>query len=324
MRRLTLGINVPPLFNDAAIPDAVVDARMNDAAGDGVRLARTDALWEFAEPAAPVNGVHAYQWRANDRIASILARHGIRWWAILDYAPAWASGLNRLHGRPRDPADFAAYGRAFLSRYGRGGAFWREHPGLDELPVEDVEVWNEPDSVIFWKPRPDPITYARLYAATRAALHAVDPAVRVWTGGLAHGDRFLREMLDAQPGPVDGIALHAYTTDPNKLVRRVAERVRVAGAGAGPFALTEFGLRTDKPGARDFSSEDGRARYLPEALRALAASGCVQSAFLFAWTTPTPGYGIVPPQGGETPSRRAWAAALDDPPALPAPTVPCS
>ena len=51
---------------------------------------------------------------------------------------------------PASNATFAAYATAFMKRYGPHGAFWKANPKLHQVPVTNVEVWNEPDNVNDW------------------------------------------------------------------------------------------------------------------------------------------------------------------------------
>lgn len=46
----------------------------------------------------------------------------------------------------------------FAARYGPGGAYWRENPGLPYRPIRVWEIWNEPNLREFWGDRaPDPL-----------------------------------------------------------------------------------------------------------------------------------------------------------------------
>lgn len=78
-----------------------------------------------------------FVWAPFDAIVATLADHGLRWFPILDYSPAWASTDGTPFGAPSDPAAFAAYAAAFAARYGVGGSFWASNPQLPELPVAE-------------------------------------------------------------------------------------------------------------------------------------------------------------------------------------------
>lgn len=318
--RLALGVNVAQLF-DGAANAALVEPALARAEHDGIREARADALWAALEPAPG-----RFDWAFADQVAGALARHGIRWWAVLDYAPAWAAMAPlSIHSAPRDPADFGTFAGAFARRYGPGGAFWRAHPELPDLPVRTIEVWNEPDSRIFWVPGPDPATYARSFAA---AARAVPSDVRLVVGGLVGTGPFLTAVLAAEPGIKDRIAavgVHPYGLSSAAVLDRLGG-YRAAADRAGledvPFAVTEVGWATRPPGNDYFASEEERGRLIATTFPAMARTPCVESAFLSSYTTPErrPGdvgdwFGIVPPDGGEGPSRPAFRTLVTDPPA---------
>ena len=76
----------------------------------GATVARSDAFWEAAEPHAPVNGSHQYDWSFDDRVAGSLAAHGLTWLPIIDYTAPWAQSVSgQDHSPPRSFADYAAY-----------------------------------------------------------------------------------------------------------------------------------------------------------------------------------------------------------------------
>lgn len=135
-----IGTNMSDIFNRLIIADRpAAEASLDAAQAAGVRLVRTDALWEFSEPKPPRNGLHTYDWRFDDRIATELARRGIRWEPIIAYSPAWAATDARFpHSPPRSTAEYAAYAAAFARRYGTGGELWRAHPELPQLWVTSM------------------------------------------------------------------------------------------------------------------------------------------------------------------------------------------
>src|SRR6476469_3761544 len=72
------GISVNRVFNDDFTP-AHWDAPLAAVRASGLRQARSDAFWMWAEPTAPSGGVHTYDWTKLDAVAGALARHGLRW-----------------------------------------------------------------------------------------------------------------------------------------------------------------------------------------------------------------------------------------------------
>ena len=52
------------------------------------------------------------------------------------------------------------------------------------MPIEDWQLWNEPNSLYFWKPAPDPKSYLTVLRAFHGAVRRADPDGRVLLGGL--------------------------------------------------------------------------------------------------------------------------------------------
>lgn len=307
------GASVNRLFENPAFTAAQVSGALNALHASGATLARSDALWEYAEPVAPRGDRHTYVWAFDDRVAGALAAHGLRWLPIVDYSAAWAQSIpGQDHSPPASAEDFADYAAAFAARYGPGGAFWSAHPNLPARPVGALEVWNEPDNPTFWHPAPDPARYARLYLATRDAVAAVAPGVQVLVGGVWHLAQFLPALVTSQPqliGHMDGIAAHPYGPTPAAIVASVSADRRLMGRlglGSVPLWVTEFGWTTSPPGARDYLAAAQRPGYLASTLTGLARAGCGVAAVLaYTWVTEqqNPGisaqwYGIADAGGG--------------------------
>ena len=290
------GASVNLLFNTAAIGAAQVNAQLAALHATGATLARSDALWERTEPAPPVGRVHRYDWAFDDLVAASLAEHGLRWLPIVDYSPAWVQSIpGQDHSPPRSVADYAAYAGALAARYGADGSFWRLHPSLPRLPVQALEIWNEPDNALFWVPAPDPGRYAMLYAAARQAIHAADPAARALVGGLTDASRFVGPMVAADPallGGIDGVAIHAYGPTPASVLDNAAgarQALDAAGLSSVPLYVTEFGWTTSPPGALDFLPSSLRPQYLASTMQGLGRVACaygLAGVILYTWFSP--------------------------------------
>lgn len=321
-----LGVSVNRLLLDRTYSAAAIDAQLTALARTGATDARTDALWEAAEPAAPVGGIHHYDWSFSDRVAAALAGHGLRWLPIIDYTAAWAQTIpGQDHSAPRGPLGYAAYAGAFAARYGPRGSFWAEHPAIPPRPVSTYEIWNEPDGGHFWLPGPDPGGYADLYAAARFAIKAADPGGRVLIGGLTNPPVFLPAVLSARPdlrGHIDGVAIHPYSPSPTAILHSVQtdrSLLRSLGLGDVPLYLTEFGWASSPRGARDWISPSLRPGYITRSFGALAHSDCgIGAVILYTWVTPERDsaneydwFGIHPPRGkGATAATSAFAAGI--------------
>lgn len=287
------GISVNRVFNDLAYTSPQIAAQLAAARQTGVTVARSDALWEAAEPRAPVAGDHRYDWSFDDQIAGSLAAAGLTWLPIIDYTAPWAESVpGQDHSPPRADADYAAYAAAFAARYGAGGAFWRAHPGVAARPVTTIEIWNEPDNGEFWVPSPNAGAYAALYLAARAAIDAADPQLRVIVGGLTNPAAFLPAMVQAEPqlrGHVDGVAIHPYGRPAVVITKVRAARATLDSLGMAsvPLYVTEFGWTTDPPTAPDYAPAARRPGYITETLTSLAHLDCgLAATVLYTWVTP--------------------------------------
>jgi len=322
---LQLGANVGRLFNGDLYPASVVDAQLSALRATGATLARSDAPWEASEPRPPSGGTHHYDWRFDDGVATALARHQLRWLPVIDYSAPWARSVpGQDHSPPTSPADYAAYAGALAARYGPGGSFWRSHPGLPLEPVDVYEIWNEPDSGLFWSPTPDPAAYAALYLRAREAIKAAQPGAQVIVGGLAHAAQFIPALLAAAPGfggQLDGVAIHPYGPNPQAVlagVRGARAALDAAGLRGVPLYVTEFGWTTAPPGALDYLPQRLRPTYIEQAMAALGHLDCgIRAILLYAWITPqrdpsnsNDWFGINPPAGGGSADVRAFTQGL--------------
>jgi polysaccharide biosynthesis protein PslG len=319
------GASVNWLFNGGLYPPVQIEARLHDLRVAGATVARTDALWEEAEPQPPSGGIHHYDWTFDDQIAFSLAAVGLQWLPIIDYTAGWDESVaGQDHSPPRSATDFAAFGAALAARYGRGGAFWREHPALPPQPVDTFEVWNEPDVAAFWSPTPDASTYADLYLRTRDAITAADPSARVIIGGLAHPGSFLPALLKANSdlrGHVDGVAIHPYAKNifyVLSVVRTARHTLNALGMGGVPLYVTEVGWTTHPRGARNYVSAQARPGYISSTVTALGHTDCdIAATVVYSWVTPEGDvnnredwFGLQPPAGGVTADTTAFATGV--------------
>jgi hypothetical protein len=258
----------------------------------GVDVVRADAIWGFAEPNAPVLGVHTYNWDRFDRLVGELARHNLRWYPTIDYGTPWAATVAGPRGwmsPPKNYADYADYVEAFARRYGSAGSFWATHPNLPRLPVAAYEIWNEPNVEHFFPDQSTaPERYADLYVPAAAAARRGDGSARVVIGGLSSVgvEAFLTRMLAHRPelwSHVDSVAYHPYGGSPAITFDRInvlrTALVRL-GAGAKPIEVTETGIATPP------TTEERRADVMKELAEALPRLNCGVTRFIpYSWRT---------------------------------------
>lgn len=262
-------------------------------ARDGMTVARTDAAWSRVQPNGPGD---APDWSVSDRIARTLAEHGIRWLPVVDLAPPWSQeDINPRPGcaplvprylppEPEHYDDFAAFAGMLAARYGAGGTFWVANPDLTPRPIEQYEIWNEPNVDAYWNNHVDAAQYRSLYDQARAAIKAVDAGARVLVGGVVWGgqvdcavqtnDAQWLQALVRSGGPgweTDGIAIHPYGPALVSIVvnvRRMQRALAAVGRGAVPLEQTELGWALKPADATPGSQAATRDGWFPEATRA--------------------------------------------------------
>src|SRR5215218_8800441 len=214
------GMDATSIYRDALIQERVQQHRgrpiapaENALAGLGITQARVDASWAFSEASGP--GPFEDPDDPLDIIAGGLSQRGIRWSPLIVYTPFWAGP--EAHAPPRRMEDFAAFAAKFARRYGRGGSFWATAPRDPRslLPVTRYEIWNEPNFVHFWRPRPDAGAYGRLFVAAATSIREVDPQAELILGGLfpSGAREFVAALKAHAPDALslaDGLALHPY------------------------------------------------------------------------------------------------------------------
>jgi hypothetical protein len=270
----------------------------------GIDWVREDFRWDLLEPRKGT-----MDWSHTDALMTAAARTDTNVLAILDYSATWASsdpsGAGSIYYPPKDPADYAAYARRVVERYGPGGTFWAAHPELPAKPLGGVELWNEPWGSWFWKPGPDPAAYARLAKAAAIAVKAASPSVPVllsgdilqiradgssapWLDAVLAADPSLRSVIDAYSthpypsprnrSPLDTSMPAAYRFDRAQLTHDVAAKYDADK----PIWITEVGWST-ATGVPDAVSEDTQATYLRDAVTSALGRQAVQRIFVFGW-----------------------------------------
>ena len=321
------GLNVNRLFNDG-LPADVVNRQLGVVEAAGIRVARTDAMWQYVQPNGPPNLLIGDTWTETDRRMTALASHHIEWQPILDYTPAWQQTISGDDkSAPKSNDAFAEFAGVFASRYGPGGSFWTQHPTLPYRPVRAYEVWNEENGT-FWTPQPDPSAYADLLARTADAIHASDHGATVMIGGLLDdGGAFLRSMFSARPdlaGRVDAIGYHPYAPTVDGVMRSIdglEATLAQLGQAALPVYLTEVGWLASGPAGNPMvMSDEARAARLSDLVPRIAAARSADHLAGFMpytfWTpeqNPLDGedwYGLWHADGTPTLAGTAYVAAI--------------
>ena len=166
----TLPAGVGVHFNEIYLKDINDEKDLEMIAAAGFRLVREDFRLDKIE-----RNRGEYDWSEYDRIAAGLERHGLRPYFILCYSnplyeqavtnlnPA-GGGANRVTLSPQHLESIAAYARwaaAAAEHFHGQRVIW--------------EIWNEPNGVSFWKPKPDAAQYTALALAAAKAIRTTDP-----------------------------------------------------------------------------------------------------------------------------------------------------
>jgi hypothetical protein len=272
--------------------------------GAGVKWVREDFPWALTEPEPGV-----YDWSKTDSLMAAAAKAGVNVLGIIDYSASWASsdptGQGDQFYPPSNPDDYAQYARAVILRYGERGTFWTQHPELARRPLRAVELWNEPYAFWYWKPNPDPATYARLVHAAAAAIKRARPDTTVLISGdafqrLANGEilSWLDQVLSADrklAHLIDAYGVHPYPDPRNRppsdngwiagSFSRVAltERIAARHDAARPIWITEVGWSTAEPAVGGVS-ESQQANYIRSAvMEAFSRWAVVRRMFIYSW-----------------------------------------
>ena len=232
-------ISAEPLPGEAQL------ARLGEA---GVGTLRINLAWGTVQsgPDAP------YDWSHYDPVVRGAAENGVRVLATVYSTPSWAALTAEIPPLGPSLPGFEDFVRAAAHRYGADGSFWEDHPDVSKMPIADWQLWNEPNSPLFWKPSPDPGGYLDLLRAFTSAVKGVDRDARIILGGLfptpsggISMDEFLRALYEGGGRQLfDAVALHPYARTPRDALDRVAQARQVMrgfGDTDKPIWITEVG-----------------------------------------------------------------------------------
>ena len=143
----------------------------------GVGWVRTDFLWGDIEPKKG-----EFDFAKYDRIVELLKSKGIHILGILHYSVDWASGCAEWNCPPKDNKLFVNYAVKVMQRYKDQVKYW--------------EIWNEPDSEIYWKQQDGLKSYCVLLKDVYLAAKEIDPYCKILNGCLANGLSSVNHLYD--------------------------------------------------------------------------------------------------------------------------------
>jgi polysaccharide biosynthesis protein PslG len=257
------------------LPDAAMVARLGEG---GAGTLRINLAWGTVQsgPDAP------YDWSHYDPVIANAARAGVHVLATVYSSPTWAEPTPETPPLGSSLPDFRAFARAAAERYGTGGTFWEVNPDVPELPITDWQVWNEPNSPLFWKPDPNASQYMTLLRAFGSAVKDADPRAQILIGGLFPTPtggismaRFLGDLYDAGGrGQFDAVAIHPYASTPRIALARVANERRITERFDDPEVpiwITEVGWASQGRPPGLVVGETGQANYVTQTFELAAA-----------------------------------------------------
>lgn len=216
-------------WNDHHFKPADIEKAADLMQEAGIGWVRVDFLWDDIEPSRG-----EWKWDKYDHMVETLRSRGIRILGILNYNTGWAS--SKWNDAPT-PELYVEYARQVVARYKDRVRYW--------------EIWNEPDSKIYWEPQDDMRSYTALLTAVYPVIKQEDPTSRVVLGGLSQGLPFplKRVYQHGGEGSFDVVNIHPFA-DPllaesktfyRGLYRSVKKTMEKYGDGDKEIWFTEVG-----------------------------------------------------------------------------------
>jgi hypothetical protein len=276
-------------------PGFALDAESAAMRRDGVGTERMEIAWDLVEPQKG-----QYDFTLPDRKVLAAARAGIDVLALIVRCPGWAAKQQgSVFSPPRDPADYAAFAKVLVARYGPNGELWRAHPEVAPRPVRAWQIWNEPNIAVYWTQQPFMRGYAHLLNAAYGAIKQADPKATVVMAGLANFSwRDLKRLFEKGGARLrfDVAAVHPFSGRPSNSVKIVTLNRDVLnrhGARAKPIWLTELTWSSAKGKKQKLTqnwetTEAGQARRLVQAYRLFVRARHalkLQRIYWYTWVT---------------------------------------
>jgi polysaccharide biosynthesis protein PslG len=314
------GISDPVLLNQSA---SVQVEQLKAMKAVGISSVRLDASWYWGQPSGP----SSYAWSAMDQVIASIKKVGLSVDLIIDGCPPWAAvsgAQGDQFAQPESSAAFATWAAAVAARYGPRG-------------VQYFEIWNEPNLVAFWQPKPDPTAYTADLKSAYTAIKEVDPSAVVISGGLAPAENdgtdydprtFLEDMYaDGARGSFDELGYHPYSypappdtvepwsgwsmmSDTSPSIRSIMTE---NGDSSKKIWITEYGAPTSGP---DSVGEAAQSTDLVQAISQVRELDWIGSFYIYTWsdvsTLPPDedGFGLLTDDNAQKPAYTAVTAAL--------------
>jgi polysaccharide biosynthesis protein PslG len=269
-------------------PDVLTLARMGQAR---VGVLRQPFGWAGLEPSQG-----NYNFAEFDRVVAVAASRGITVLPFIYGTPPWARNctgipdfycdrvtpLRSAQGRQRWPALL----QALVDRYGPKGTLWTDPNDAYSPPYRPIrtwQIWNEPNSATYFRPKPQPKAYYQLLKSASNAIHSRDPGALIMLGGLFGTPpkpgiplwTFLDRLYDFKKAKklFGAIAVHPYSPNIKGIayqLRRTRQVMGDHGDKKTPLFITELGWGSDSPGTGGsalFKGISGQAQLLTKSFK---------------------------------------------------------
>jgi hypothetical protein len=206
--------------------------------------------------------------------------------------------------KPNQLAAWTRFLRAAAERYGPQGTFWRSFaltdPGVAPQPISIWQIWNEQNSSLFWKPKPNVGAYAKLLTRSAETVRRVDPEAEIMSGGMfatpksknaIKSFKFLANLYKKRGAPkaIDIVGLHPYgpkVKNVRQQINRTMKTMRKAKQRDDTF-VTEIGWGSN-PRTRSQLTTTPRkqAALLRQSFKLLIANRSrwnLRGAFWYTW-----------------------------------------
>jgi hypothetical protein len=278
----------------------------------GVDTLRHLTLWPSIEPRRD-----EYNWSELDYLVANSAANDVEVLPFVYGTPNWARGgcsgdENACMRTPPLKKNAAAawqdFLRDFVERYGPQGSFWSDSSDPYDppfVPITQIQIWNEPSSLTYWRPKPKPKKYAKLVRLSNSAINSVDPSVEVVLAGIfpaPEGGKafrftnFLEEFYDARgiKKAFDVAAFHPYAASLGRLnnqVKTIRRAMKEGGVRGKRLWISELGWGSDppQPGRPLIKGVDGQRSLLEQSFNLLAAKRAawkIEGVLWYSWRDP--------------------------------------
>ncbi len=224
---LVLALALPSRGEAAAAPPGFFGVNINAGPVDYEAMAAANTgvtRMIFPANAFKPTREDGYRWTYGDQIVRSAATRGIDVIPILYGLPHWISDkLNKTPLKGKAKKAWDEYVAVVVSRYGPGGTFWdlKINQYVPYNPIEVWQIWNEPNSITWWGPKPNAREYGSFLKATANVIHAIDPRAEVMTAGIvaeptnSHaitGKKYLGQLFKDRgvAKVIDDVAYHPY------------------------------------------------------------------------------------------------------------------